>query len=640
MTSLVGWGIGLSLAAMVTVTWLLIRRRRTAMGRGSRPLPDAERWRRIQDLMVHALTLPVEDREAFVRTETEGDQALSEEVLSLLTETEREGMLDELTDAVVQPFLSAGPIGSRRTVGHYVIEEEIGRGGMGVVHRARDARLDRMVALKFLPPWASSDPEAKQRFLLEARAAAALDHPNVCTIHEIGDTEEGLLFIAMPCYEGETLGARLAGGALPSRDAVAVAMQVGRGLAKAHERGIVHRDVKPANVMITEDGVAKVLDFGVAKLSTSQTRGTGAQPGTLAYMSPEQAAGGEVDHRTDIWALGVLLYEMLSGRRPFDGRGDAALLHAILTTDPIPPGTSDQPVPAELERILQRALARDPAERYDDIGSMVADLEERAARQVSAEASGAHRSGRAPPGSVPFEGERRTVTVLVASIAACLEAFERLSPEEADAAMRELGEVASHVMRSHGGIVNDVTGEEVICLFGVPSAHEDDYVRAVRAAVDLQEAAGRIEAFRTGLQSGIETGPVLVRLSQGDGRPYQVAGEALRMARLLSTQAGPGAVLVSPRCQRLVAPYYLTVPSEPIAGLRTEIRLTPHRVLGKSGFETRLEATRTADLSHHIGRDAGRRAQRDAGRRGNDDTDRGGGGAGEEPAPLRVCPRP
>ena len=199
------------------------------------------------------------------------------------------------------------------TLGPYAIRAQLGSGGMGVVYTAHDPRLDRQVAIKVLPPDLTRDTTAKQRFLQEAKAASALDHPNICTIHEINETADGQLYLVMAYYEGATLKQRIERGPLALDDAVDIATQVGQGLAKAQEAGIVHRDIKPANLMVTADGTVKILDFGLAKLvGTQGITQTGTTVGTVAYMSPEQARGQEVDHRTDIWSLGVVLYEAIA----------------------------------------------------------------------------------------------------------------------------------------------------------------------------------------------------------------------------------------------------------------------------------------------------------------------------------------
>ncbi|MFQ5629294.1 MAG: serine/threonine protein kinase, partial [bacterium] len=221
-----------------------------------------------------------------------------------------------------------------KTIQHYKILAEIGRGGMGVVYKAKDTKLKRTVALKFLPPHLTDDTEAKARFITEAQAASALDHPNICTIHQIDETEDGQLFIVMAYYEGETLRESVSSGQLSVDNAVEIARQVAAGLACAHEAGIVHRDIKPANIFITKQGVVKILDFGMAKLAGQNLTKTGAAHGTVAYMSPEQAQASPTDHRTDIWALGVILYEMLTGEQPFKGDFDQVVMYSIVNEEP------------------------------------------------------------------------------------------------------------------------------------------------------------------------------------------------------------------------------------------------------------------------------------------------------------------
>jgi serine/threonine protein kinase/Tol biopolymer transport system component len=261
-----------------------------------------------------------------------------------------------------------------RTIGPYRVTELLGSGGMGVVYKAEDSRLSRTVALKFLSPGLTRDPAAKARFIQEARAASSLDHPNLCTILDLGETGDGQLYIAMPCYDGETLRGRIGRGPLPVEEALDIALQTARGLAKAHRSGIIHRDVKPANLIVTSDGVVKILDFGLAKLAGAALTRTRSVAGTPAYMSPEQAQEEGVDHRTDLWSLGVVLYEMVAGRRPFRGEGGAAVVHAILNERPRPLREVRPGVPAELERIVDRLLAKDPADRYPAIEAPLAGI--------------------------------------------------------------------------------------------------------------------------------------------------------------------------------------------------------------------------------------------------------------------------
>jgi serine/threonine protein kinase len=246
-----------------------------------------------------------------------------------------------------------------QTISHYKILEKLGGGGMGVVYKAEDTKLKRTVALKFLPPELTSDTEAKERFIHEAQATSALQHNNICTIHDINETTDGNLFIVMDCYQGELLKEKIARGPMMLEESVDIAIQVAGGLSKAHEKGIVHRDIKPANIMITNDGVAKILDFGLAKLAgQAKLTKTGLTTGTIAYMSPEQAQSSEVDHRTDIWSLGVIMYEMLAGRRPFESQYELALIYAILNEDPPPLNRFRQDIPEHILKVCHCCLEK------------------------------------------------------------------------------------------------------------------------------------------------------------------------------------------------------------------------------------------------------------------------------------------
>ncbi|MCK4560010.1 MAG: protein kinase [Calditrichia bacterium] len=259
-----------------------------------------------------------------------------------------------------------------KIISHYKIIEEIGAGGMGVIYKAEDTKLKRTVALKFLPPELTRDADTKERFIREAQAASAMEHPNICNIHEIDETADGQLFIVMACYEGETLKLKIEKGKLKIEDAIDYSTQITEGLARAHEEGIVHRDIKPANIIITDRGEVKILDFGLAKLAgQAQLTKDTSTLGTVAYMSPEQAGGKEVDQRTDIWSLGVVLYEMLTGELPFKGEYEQAIIYAILNEEPKSLGN----IQAELQDILKKALCKNPDERYQHAKDIIEDLE-------------------------------------------------------------------------------------------------------------------------------------------------------------------------------------------------------------------------------------------------------------------------
>ncbi|HCS47063.1 MAG TPA: hypothetical protein DIW61_01890 [Candidatus Aminicenantes bacterium] len=273
----------------------------------------------------------------------------------------------------ITPF-PAGITKGASFAGRYEILDELGRGGMGIVYKASDTKLKRTVALKFLPPELAVDPEIKERFVREAQAAASLDHPSICTIHEI-DEYDGKPFISMAYIEGQTLRERIRSGPLAMDESLEVAIQVAEGLEEAHKKGIIHRDIKPANIMITPKGLVKIMDFGLAKVSGARATREGVVMGTLAYMSPEQARGEAADRRSDIWSLGAVVHEMITGSLPFPGEKDALIVNGILNAEPIPISVRRPGISTELQRIVARALFKNPRERYQSAGEMKADLE-------------------------------------------------------------------------------------------------------------------------------------------------------------------------------------------------------------------------------------------------------------------------
>jgi class 3 adenylate cyclase len=604
-------------AALAPLAWAY----RLASPGGSHATPrPAGGWPRLREILGSALELPSGERAAFLDRACEDRPTLRREVDSLLAAHGRPGVLDRPlavatvgTDAAIDAAPALG-----RSAPHYRILERVGGGGMGVVYSARDRRLERIVALKFLPPHLSTDETAKARFLVEAQAAAALDHPNICTIYEVGETDDGQLFLAMPFYEGETLKRRLDRGALPLPQALEIAAQVAAGLAKAHERGIVHRDIKPANLMVTADGVVKIVDFGVAKLADVSVTRPGTALGTVAYMSPEQAGGEEVDGRTDVWSLGVVLYEMLTGERPFRGGHDRVLLQAIAAEEPEPASSRRPGLPPAVDGVVLRALAKHRAARYATARELAAALESlRTAHPGGPDSPRDAGPGRAmdpgetPPGGVLAGGERRQATVVACTLAGYATLVERLAPAEVERVLGRLRAEAEAVASAHGGVLNQFDGDQLVLLFGVPTTREDDGVRAARAAMELH---GRVRGLDAGLgtvggtplalHTGIDTGRVVARAGDGVDRVYRIAGAAPQIAARLAQHAGSDEVWVSPEYRNLVAPYVETEAGEPISLRDRAQPLVPSRILRESGLRSRLEASAKTGLTAYTGRDA------------------------------------
>ncbi|HUO59500.1 MAG TPA: protein kinase [Candidatus Acidoferrales bacterium] len=261
------------------------------------------------------------------------------------------------------------------TIAHYKVLHELGRGGMGVVCKAHDLRLGRDVALKFLPPSLTMNARSRERLISEARAVSKLDHPNVCTVHEIEETEDGQVVIVMAYYDGETLADRLRRGRLDLHEAINVTRSVLLGLEHAHERGVIHRDIKPSNIILCGNSGVKIVDFGLARLTGADDTLTQDVVGTLAYLEPETVVGQAADHRTDLWSCGVVLYEMLAGVQPFEGESVAALLGAISRNNPRPLQQLRPELPARVHEIVSRALGKYRATRYQSAGDFIADLQ-------------------------------------------------------------------------------------------------------------------------------------------------------------------------------------------------------------------------------------------------------------------------
>lgn len=351
-----------------------------------------ERWRQIEDLFIAALERDADRRAIFLDRACAGDEQLRDEVMSLLAAHEKAGsflgqpaLAPRATTKITDPARSL--LG--RSVSRYQVISALGEGSVGQVYLALDLRLGRKVALKFLRQEFTRDPNLVQRFMREAQAASGISHPNIVTVFEIEEHECGH-FIATEFIEGQTLRQRLAGGGMKLNETLDISIQLARALDAAHTAGIVHRDIKPENIMVRIDGLVKVLDFGLAKLSgddpetndgciplnsPSQT-GSGVVMGTISYMSPEQSMGQRVDHRTDIFSLGVVLYEMVTGAKPFTGESPESVSDAVVYYAPAPLRRKRPETPSTLERVINRALEKDCASRYQTAAEMLDELQQ------------------------------------------------------------------------------------------------------------------------------------------------------------------------------------------------------------------------------------------------------------------------
>lgn len=559
-------------------------------------LPDpAARWARVQVVFGEALDRPADSLESFLAGVAADEPGVAAEVRSLLHAHDDAGPLDRLHERVTASVTGASTAAEGlegRKILQYEVLERLGGGGMGVVYKARDARLGRLVTLKFLSTHLLGSDEAKRRFRIEAQAAAALDHPNLCTIHEIGETEEGLLFIAMAYYAGDTLRRRIASGRLPVEEALDIAAQMCRGLAAAAECDVVHRDIKPSNVMLTSEGVVKIVDFGLAKRSDGSITRTGTRMGTISYMSPEQTQGEVVDQRTDVWSVGVVLYEMLTGRRPFKGGSDQAIIHAILNTEPTRASDIVEGLSDGVAAVLERALEKEPARRYPDATALHADVQ----RLIADPSSTAET---ALP-SLPAEGERRLMTVLACTITGFGALLESLEPDAVDQRLATLRGRLQRTVEDYGGVLNDFSEDGATALFGVPIAHEDDTLRAVRAALEIRKAGRPEDGVE--IRSALLSSQVAIRATDDLDRPYRLGGTLARDATRLAASGRPGDILIAGELSRAVRPF---VETQARGGLEVEVAsgtYQPVAVLGESEVDSRLDASSPGALTRFVGR--------------------------------------
>jgi serine/threonine protein kinase/Tol biopolymer transport system component len=421
-----------------------------------------------------------------------------------------------------------------KTISHYKILEKLGEGGMGIVYKAEDTKLKRIVALKFLKPQSLGSIEDKARFLHEAQAAASLDHPNICTIYAIEETE-GNTFIAIAYLEGESLKEKIQKGPLKIEEALDITIQIADGLHQAHQKGIVHRDVKSGNIMITALGLVKVMDFGLARLAGRTTiTETGTTLGTPGYMSPEQARGEKVDNRTDIWSLGVVIYEMITGKLPFRGDYQEAVIYSILNEQPEPPTALRTGVPMELEKIVSKALAKKPEERYQRLDELLVDV-----RRLKKETE---QNETLPKTSVRGKEYRKLSAIMFSDIVA----YSKIMQRDEDLAMGLLSrhnQIVRDVIKKHSGTEIKVVGDAFLVDF-------ETVANAVRCAIEVQESFSKYnedkpEAQRILLRIGIHVGDVIVKEND-------VFGDGVNIASRIEPLAEPGGICISQEVYNMV----------------------------------------------------------------------------------------
>jgi serine/threonine protein kinase/tetratricopeptide (TPR) repeat protein len=588
-----------------------------------------DRWLKINSLLDSLLEISPADREGFIDKACAGDQTLRGELVSLLqAHDESESFLETMPHQAVASLFPSTESKLGSSLAHYQLLNPLGAGGMSEVFLARDLKLGRLVALKVLPAH-TSDQKRIDRFRQEACAASALNHPNILTVYEIGE-QAGCHFIVTEYVEGETLRQQIRRGGVPAAQAIEFASQVAGALIAAHNSGIVHRDIKPENIMIRPDQLIKVLDFGIAKLlqqasafslaalsSDSSPTDPGVVIGTVHYMSPEQVSGREIDARSDLFSLGVVLYEMLAGVRPFTGDTPGHIAVALVEQNPPPLSTIVRNAPAELERILAKALAKSPDDRYQTAAEFLSDLKSLARNRAELETReggfdaltrpiSPHQTLTTP--SASQQTERRPATIVYATVSGCAAIVEELDPLEAKAAIDSIQERVKDLIASHGGFVNRCEGEEISALFGVPFSDEDDYLRAVQTSVSLKsllhDFSRQLESQlgqRLQISIGVSSGPVVIQPDQKDG--YTVSGSALQVASRLAALATADEILLSPETYRLTAPYFRLSEKGLLSLKPGDSPMMVYRVEGESGVRTRLEAAEIAGLTPYTGRD-------------------------------------
>jgi class 3 adenylate cyclase/tetratricopeptide (TPR) repeat protein len=430
-----------------------------------------------------------------------------------------------------------------KTFSHYHILEKLGEGGMGEVFLAEDTKLKRKVALKFLPLHITSGLEARKRFEREAKAAAALNHPNIVAVHEF-DEWEAQIYISFEYVEGDNLKEKAP--SLTLNHIVDISIQLCEGLEAAHRAGIIHRDIKLSNLILDKNNSVKILDFGLARLKgASRITSPVSRVGTPYYMSPEQAMAGELDLRTDIWSVGVVLYEMVTGELPFKG-DEQTVIDAILNRSPAPPSDIRAGFPKTLQKIIFKCLRKDRKNRYSSMRELLIQL--KTFKEVLERGDRAAIPGQSEEPGTPRESERRQATVLVAEISGYHEMLEKSGAEEAVSMLNRCFEMFAAIARKYGGGMDKIMVNSFMAIFGVPTAIEDAPIQAVNAAIEMRNELHRRNREENpripfDIQIGIDTGMVIAGV-------YSVMGDSVTNASLLKDSAEKGRIYAGPSTYR------------------------------------------------------------------------------------------
>ncbi|UCH95044.1 MAG: protein kinase [Candidatus Aminicenantes bacterium] len=457
-----------------------------------------------------------------------------------------------------------------KTISHYKILEKLGEGGMGEIFLAEDKKLERQAALKFLSLKMTADEAARKRFEREAKAAAALNHPNIVTVYEINEFA-GQIYIAMEYVEGETLQEKLCPAdkhllkqipgetmsleGISIEDIIDIARQVGEGLEAAHHTGIVHRDIKLQNIIVDKSHRVKILDFGLAKLKgASKITRDICRIGTIHTMSPEQARGEELDQRTDIWSLGVVLYELATGQPPFKGDNAQAVIHSILNASPLPPTEFCPHLPTELEKIIFKCLQKDRDHRYPSMQPLLSDLK-KLQESLNGEKTETGVDRKKRP-AARKDTERRQATVMVAEISGYHEMLEKLGSEEAVTIMNSCFEMIAALVEKYGGKIDKIMENSLIILFGVPTAIENAPKEAVNTAIEMRSHLYRFNqennlTIPLDINTGINTGMVITAaIGTDEKKDYTIMGDTINLASQLKDLASKGQIYLGPLTYR------------------------------------------------------------------------------------------